>query len=44
MRLAHISQGEPFPVTVTVRSREHERLIIDQATRLGRLDSAKAKF
>ena len=44
MRLGHTGPGEPFPVTVTVRSKEHERLIIDEATSLGSLDSAKAGF
>lgn len=29
---------------VTVRSKEHERLIIDEATSIGSLDSAKAEF
>ena len=44
LRLGHTSLKEPFPVTVTVRSKEHERLIVDEATRLGCLDSVKADF
>ena len=44
MRLGHNNLGEPFPVTVTVRSKEHQRLIIDEATSLGSLDSARAAF
>ena len=44
MRIGYTSLEEPFPVKVTVRSREHERLIIDEATSLGFLDSAKAGF
>ena len=44
MKLGHNSPGEPIPVTVTVRSKEHERLIIDEATSLGSLDSERAGF
>ena len=44
MTLGYTTLGEPFPVTVTVRSKEHERLIIDEATKLGSLDSARAGF
>lgn len=44
MRLGHTSPGEPFPVTVTVRSKEHERLIVDEATSLGCLNRARAGF
>ena len=44
MKLGHISPGEPFPVTVTVRSSWHERLIIAEARSLGSLDSARARF
>ena len=44
MRIGYTSSEEPFPVKVTVRSKEHERLIIGEATSLGFLDSAKGGF
>ena len=44
MRLGHTNPGEPFPVTVAVGSKEYERLIVDEATSLGSLDSARAGF
>ena len=44
MRLGHASPGEPFPVTVTVRSEEHERLIVEEAKKLGSLESARVEF
>lgn len=44
MRLRHTSTGVPFPVKVTVRSKEHERLIVGEAATLGFMDSAKVGF
>ena len=44
MRIGYSNLEEPFPAKVTVRSQEHERLIIREATSLGCLDSAKAGF
>ena len=41
-RLNHHSTAEPFPVSVSVRSKDHERLIIEEASSLGYLDAAKA--
>ena len=44
MRLGHTSPAEPFPVIITVRSKWHERLIIDEARTSGSLGSARAGF
>lgn len=44
MTIGYTNLEEPFPVNVTVRSKEHERLIIAEATKLGFLDSAKVGF
>ena len=44
MRIGFSNLEEPFPVKVTVRSKEHERLIIGEATSLGFLECAKAGF
>lgn len=43
-RLNHERPGEPFPVSVCVRSSEHKHLIADEATRLELLESAKVDF
>ncbi|OQE41136.1 hypothetical protein PENCOP_c005G06812 [Penicillium coprophilum] len=39
--LNHHRTDEPFPVKVTVRSKEHAKLIIEEATREGVLECAK---
>ncbi|KAJ5780066.1 cytochrome P450 [Penicillium paradoxum] len=41
-RLNHHRTDEPFPVKVTVRSEEHAKLIIEEATREGVLEVAKS--
>ncbi|KAJ5288161.1 hypothetical protein N7478_003847 [Penicillium angulare] len=38
--LNHHSTDEPFPVKVTIRSEEHEKLITEEATRAGVLEAA----
>ncbi|MCJ1251389.1 hypothetical protein MMC30_008622 [Trapelia coarctata] len=43
-RLRHGASGEPFPVQITVRSKEHERSIIQEADRSGVLESGKMEF
>ena len=44
LRLQHNTPDEPFPVTVTVRSKEYECLIYEEAKRYGVLESAKLDF
>ncbi|OCL06829.1 cytochrome protein [Glonium stellatum] len=43
-RLRHDIMDEPFPVTVSVRSKAYEELILREAERLGVLQSAKDGF
>lgn len=33
--------NEPFPVEVTIRSKEHAELVIEEAKRFGVLDAVK---
>ncbi|KAL2055040.1 hypothetical protein ABVK25_004862 [Lepraria finkii] len=44
LRLQHHVTTEPFPIRATIRSKEHERLIIDEATHFGCLEAAKIPF
>ena len=39
--LNHHMTDEPFPVTVTVRSEKHAKLITDEAEKYGVLEAAK---
>jgi hypothetical protein len=34
-KLNHMAKGEPFPVKITVRSEQHERLILEESSRAG---------
>ncbi|KAF2182319.1 cytochrome P450 [Zopfia rhizophila CBS 207.26] len=42
--LNHHSTDEPFPVKVTIRSTAHEKLILEEATRLGVLQFAECRM
>jgi hypothetical protein len=42
--LNHHKSAEPFPAKVNVRSKEHEALIIKEATRSGVLEDADLEF
>ena len=44
VRLRHNTPGEPFPVRVTPRSKEHEELILKEANHCGVLESAEEGF
>ena len=44
MRLRHDTTDQPFPVHINVRSKEHEQLIVREATESGSLRSIIAEF